>query len=666
MKDNPKVIIIILNYNGLSDTVTCLKSLLKTIYPNFSIVVADNGSKSGEIEFLRTNFKNNKKIDFVRFNNNLGFSEGNNRIIKMTKSKYIVLLNNDTKVEPRWLEEMVKSMERDKKNAACQAKIRSMSYPAYFDYAGAAGGFLDKLGYPYARGRIGFYLEKDLGQYDDEVDLFWGSGTCLMLRRRAIDKVGLLPSNFFFYHEETDLCWRLKNWGYRIVFCPKAVVFHKGAGTSRKYLLKRIYYVHRNNLLMIARNLSFSKLYFVLPIRLAIDFSSIFFYLVIGRPAFIFAVIAALASFFMQFIPILYKRIGKKNKVDKEVEKSFYPFSIFWNCFILRKKKYSDILGGKGSENNLISYEKIFFHRKDKFLQTKNPLIYSRVLIFLRKSILQLFLKARWGFFVLKKDSGKLIFKGERSDGSVDYLLPTFHQHVKTYKFCLAYIYNKVVMDIGCGTGYGSLLLGKKAKRVIAFDRDVNSINRAKEQYSNRKITFFTSDIYNPPNLTDKAEVIIALQVIEHLRSPGLMIENALKQLQKEGIFIISTPNKSTQGYNKNPYHIKEFTYQELSDLLKKYFTEVMIYGLHGDRLVKTYEKERKKSIMEIFKYDKFGMRNFLPLKLRVILFEFFTRKIRKRLIRNKGSLVSAISMKNFYISLKTKESIDLIAVCRN
>ncbi len=658
MKNSPKVIIIILNYNGISDTVACLKSLLKTIYPNFSIVVVDNGSKSGEIESLRTIFKNNKKINLVHFNNNLGFSEGNNRIIKMTKSKYIVLLNNDTKVESRWLKEMVKSMECDEKIAACQAKIRSMSYPAYFDYAGAAGGFLDKLGYPYARGRIGFYLEKDLGQYDDEVDLFWGSGTCLMLRRKVLDKVGLLPSNFFFYHEETDLCWRLKNWGYKIVFCPKAVVFHKGAGTSRNYLMKRIYYVHRNNLLMIARNLSFNRLYFVLPIRLAIDFSSIFFYLAIGRPAFIFAVVTALASFFIQFPSVLYERIIKRNKIKKEVEKSFYPFSIFWNCFILRKKKYSDLFDGKDSKNNTISYEKIFFYNKNKSLRTRSPLIYIQTFKFLSKSILQLFLKS-W------KLEWRLIFRGERSDASIDYLLPTFYQHVRAYEFCQSYISNKVVMDIGCGTGYGSFLLCKRAKCVIAFDRDVNSINRAKEQYSNRKINFFISDIYNPPSLTDKAEVIIALQVIEHLRSPGLMIENALKQLQKEGIFIISTPNKS-KGYNKNPYHIKEFSYQELSHLLKKYFTEVVIYGLHGDRLVKVYEKERKKSIMGIFKYDKFGIRNLLPLKMRIILFEFFTRKIRKGLIRNKVNLVSAISMENFYISPKTKESIDLIAVCRN
>lgn len=358
-KFQPEVVVIILNYNGISDTTICLKSLLRTRYTNFKIIVADNGSKFDEVGLLKTSFKN-KKIEFISFNTNLGFSEGNNRIIERTKSKYVVLLNNDTRVKPGWLGEMAKLMESDKKIAACQAKILSMSYPLYFDYAGAAGGFLDKLGYPYARGRIGFHLEKDLGQYDDVVDLFWGSGTCLMLRRRLALEAGLLPANFFFYHEETDLCWRLKNLKYRIVFCPKAVIFHKGAGSSRRYLLKRTFYIHRNNLLMISRNLSFRKLWWVLPIRLVLDYASMFFYLRYGRWQFIGSVLFAQVSFLIQAPGIFFKRLLSRQPASNCTDDSLYPFSILWNYFFLKRRTYSRILDSKQPVSNTIKYEEVF------------------------------------------------------------------------------------------------------------------------------------------------------------------------------------------------------------------------------------------------------------------------------------------------------------------
>lgn len=338
----PKVTIIILNFNGVEDTKECLTSLFKTKYKNFNIVVVDNGSEKDESEILSKKFKS-KKIQFLRFNKNFGFAEGNNKIIRKIKSKYAVLLNNDTIVDKNWLEELVKVAETDKKIAACQGKIRSFYNPDYFEYAGAAGGFLDRLGYPYTRGRIGFHVEKDDGQYDDKSEIFWGSGTCLLLRRKHLKKSGLLPKDFFFYHEETDLCWRLRKLGFRIVFAPNSIIYHKGAASSKKNLDKRVYYVHRNNLMLITRNAELEKLIWILPMRMLLDIMSAMFYCFLGRPSFMLSLIRAELSFLRRF-PAIIKRRSKKEKINSSCSEFMHPFSIYFEYFIRRKKRYTQIL----------------------------------------------------------------------------------------------------------------------------------------------------------------------------------------------------------------------------------------------------------------------------------------------------------------------------------
>lgn len=338
MKTN--ISVIILNYNGLEDTKVCLSSLLKSKYKQFSVLVIDNGSSKNEAKILEREFPN-PKIKFVRFNKNMGFAEGVNRAISKAKSNYILLLNNDTKIDSKCISELVKTAQKDKNISAVTAKVLSFDNPKYFEYAGAAGGYLDKLGYPYARGRIGFYLEKDTGQYDSEVDVLWGSGTCLLLRKDGLPKKEVFPKDFFFYHEETDLCFRLNRMGKRVVFCPKAIVFHKGGATSKKNMEERIFYTHRNNLFLITRNMSFPKLVWVLPLRLILDLFSSFYYITKGNPGLIFPLFFAILNFIYKFPFIIRRRmsdnIGQQNKIRLS------PFCIYWDYFVMKKVKYSEI-----------------------------------------------------------------------------------------------------------------------------------------------------------------------------------------------------------------------------------------------------------------------------------------------------------------------------------
>jgi GT2 family glycosyltransferase len=345
MKKYPSVTIIILNFNGLTDTRLCLLSVIRIKYPNFKVIVVDNGSDNNEIALLSKEFYD-KRIRWKRFNNNLGFAGGNNKIIKGLRSKYIFLLNNDTIVDPLCLRELIKIAELDKKIAVCQSKILSLSKKRYFEYAGAAGGFIDGLGYPYARGRIGFHLEEDIGQYDNVSEIFWASGAAMLIKKQILLKSGLLAEDFFFYHEETDLCWRIKSLGYKILFVPKSVVHHKGSGASKANFEKKIFFVHRNSLLLIARNISLQRLIWLLPLRIILDWASALFYLLTGKPRFVFSMLRAQISFAL-LLPNILKYRQTRTKINIiDVEKELFPLSVFWQYFVKNKRRFSEISGG--------------------------------------------------------------------------------------------------------------------------------------------------------------------------------------------------------------------------------------------------------------------------------------------------------------------------------
>lgn len=247
------VAVIILNWNG--------EKLLGEFLPSVDrftprriadVIVADNGSTDGSLGLLRRDFPD---VAVLPFDKNLGFAAGYNRALRETGYRYTVLLNSDVAVKDDWLTPLFDYMEAHSDVAACQPKIRSYRNPAMFEYAGAAGGFLDRNGYPYCRGRIFASVEPDNGQYDDSVDVDWASGACLMVRTADYEAVGGLDASFFAHMEEIDLCWRLRRSGRRVVAVGDAAVFHLGGGSLPAENPRKTYLNFRNNLLMLRKNL---------------------------------------------------------------------------------------------------------------------------------------------------------------------------------------------------------------------------------------------------------------------------------------------------------------------------------------------------------------------------------------------------------------------------
>ena len=329
-----------LNFNGLSDTITCIKSLLKTKYPNFKAIIADNGSRIDEAKILSEEFKD-KRLKFVRFPKNLGFSGGNNKILRKLKDKYVVLLNNDTEVTPNWLSPLIKILENNSKIAIVQPKILWLTNKKYFDYAGACGGFIDIFGYPFTRGRIFDTKERDRGQYDTITDIFWASGAAMAIRRSIFDKVGYLDERFFNYMEEIDLCFRIHRTGFRVVCNPKSVIYHKGAASSAGNQMKKRYWEHKNSLLLLAKNYPISKLIYILPIRIFLEYVSLVYYLFNMQFSYALSVVLSQISLLRITPSIIFKNnISDKQIVNRDL---ILNKSIVLDYFIFNKNKFSQL-----------------------------------------------------------------------------------------------------------------------------------------------------------------------------------------------------------------------------------------------------------------------------------------------------------------------------------
>jgi len=336
-----RVSIIVLNFNGLEDTKKCLKSLLQTRYSNFEIIVADNGSKINESLILKKEFSN-QNLKFLRFKKNYGFSGGNNKALRYAKGEYIAFLNNDVIVKPAWLKPLLNLLHNDKSIAVVQPKILWLKNKKYFDYSGACGGFIDKFGYPFTRGRLFDTIEKDKGQYDKPCDIFWASGAAFLTRRKIIDEIGLFDEIFFNYMEEIDFCFRVLKAGYRVVSQPKSVVYHKVAATAGKDALKKRFWEHRNNLVMILKNYPLKKLVLVFPQRLIFEYISFFYYLTAGKLNFAVSVLLSQFSLIKMLPAVLQKRKSDKFSVTFP-QKGIYEKSIVFDYFARNKKKFSKL-----------------------------------------------------------------------------------------------------------------------------------------------------------------------------------------------------------------------------------------------------------------------------------------------------------------------------------
>lgn len=333
----PSVVISILNFNGLEDTKACVRTVLKTKYNNFSVYIIDNGSRINEANLLKKEFSD-RRVFIQRNSKNLGFTGANNKLAQKVKSKYIVFLNNDTVVEPDWLKYLVEEAEADTSNVACQSKVLLLDNPKKFDYAGACGGFIDQFGYPFTRGRVFYSSENDRGQYDRRVNLFWSSGVSMLVRRDAFIDIGMFDNSFFLYMEEIDICWRLQASGYKIRFVPESVIYHKVAASAKKNLFKKRFYEHRNNLIMITKNYSTSDLLTLLPIRLLMEFVTIFFYIKQLDTASLRGLLYAHAQYLFLFPKIISERKGEKRSI-REYTSLVYLGSTVFQYFILGKKK---------------------------------------------------------------------------------------------------------------------------------------------------------------------------------------------------------------------------------------------------------------------------------------------------------------------------------------
>lgn len=287
MKSRSRVAVVILNWNGRHYLEKFLPSVIAHSEPLAEVIVADNASTDDSVEWLELNFPSTR---IIKLEQNYGFAGGYNRALEQVEAKYFILLNSDIEVSRDWIEPMIEVMEGDDMVAAVQPKILSYSYNRFFEYAGASGGFIDILGYPFCRGRLIGECEQDDGQYDESREIFWATGAAMMVRADLYFSSGGLDENFFAHQEEIDLCWRFKRQGYRIVVVPGSKVFHVGAGTLPIWSPKKTYLNFRNNIAMLYKNMTLRRFAVVYLIRMATDFARAFSYLLTFKVSFMLAI----------------------------------------------------------------------------------------------------------------------------------------------------------------------------------------------------------------------------------------------------------------------------------------------------------------------------------------------------------------------------------------
>jgi hypothetical protein len=264
-----KIAIVILNWNGEKLLQQFLPSVIQFSKGDLTeIVIADNGSTDDSLQILQNQFP---EVTILDLKQNYGFARGYNEALKQIDADYFVILNSDVEVTACWLDEPIRLMEHDSSIAAVQPKILSYHQKTHFEYAGAAGGYIDRFGYPFCRGRIFNEVEEDCGQYNDSVDIFWATGACMFVRSNCFHEAGGFDADFWAHMEEIDLCWRLKNLGYRVIYTPESTVFHVGGGTLSYDNPQKLFLNFRNNLWLLYKNLPSRKLFLIIFARMILD-----------------------------------------------------------------------------------------------------------------------------------------------------------------------------------------------------------------------------------------------------------------------------------------------------------------------------------------------------------------------------------------------------------
>lgn len=340
MNHSPLVAVVILNWNGRKFLEQFLPSVMASTYTNFQVIVADNGSSDDSLAFLRTSYPS---IQLIVLDQNYGFAKGYNEALKQVQADYYVLLNSDVEVQPGWIEPMVTLLQRDDSIAACQPKILSYANKNLFEYAGAAGGWLDTCGYPFAKGRVFDICEEDHGQYDQSEPIFWASGAALFIRPTVFHAMHGFDEYFFAHQEEIDLCWRIQLAGHKIYSCPSSVIYHVGGGTLPRGNSRKTYLNFRNNRIMMSKNLPLSRKLWIMPWRNFLDAVSAWKGLLSGDGGYFIAIVRAHMAFVKWWLFYRHKSVFPEKRDGKL--SGYLKGNTVWLHFAKKKKLFSEIVG---------------------------------------------------------------------------------------------------------------------------------------------------------------------------------------------------------------------------------------------------------------------------------------------------------------------------------
>jgi GT2 family glycosyltransferase len=336
-----KTAIVILNWNGKNFLEKFLKDVISnTTSPDNEIIVADNNSTDDSLVFLNRNFPS---LKVICLDSNYGYAGGYNRALAQIEADYYILLNSDVSVGENWTEPLTMFMDLNPQAGACQPRIRSFDKPSYFEYAGAAGGYIDKYGYPFCRGRLFNKVEEDHGQYDNVTEVFWASGACMMIRASAFNACGGFDDTFFAHMEEIDLCWRMQNAGYTIHYIPEPIVYHVGGGTLAYNSPFKIYLNFRNSLMMLAKNLPEQKVRGTIFVRKIFDGIAALTFLFNGGFPAMRAVLKAHSDFRRGKINIVTRRNMTPPCDTYGPPHTMMNKSLLFEYYIYNNKKYSDL-----------------------------------------------------------------------------------------------------------------------------------------------------------------------------------------------------------------------------------------------------------------------------------------------------------------------------------
>lgn len=337
----PSVAVVILNWNGRNFLEKFLPSVCASVYAGqLDIILADNASTDDSVAYTQQQFPS---VKIIRNASNSGFAGGYNEALKHVEADIFVLLNQDVEVDPNWIGPVVAHLQANPDMAACQPKLRAWAERDSFEYAGAAGGWMDILGYTFCRGRILYTTEKDNGQYDTPQDIFWASGAALFIRAAVYREMGGFDPYFFAHMEEVDLCWRLQRAGYRIGYCPDSVVYHVGGGSLPQGNPRKLYLNFRNNLIMLRKNLHFQEQWIILSQRLVLDMMAAAKSLVSGKPKDMTAIFRAYRDYYR------WRRETRNQPPDTLPRKRLFDLHgvfhgiMIWRYYFLNRRKFSEL-----------------------------------------------------------------------------------------------------------------------------------------------------------------------------------------------------------------------------------------------------------------------------------------------------------------------------------